>query len=71
MPSNAGPYLYVQDRNKLLDSAATSGVVTNYEGWRMSLKGKKFKLKNVTLFNVMGKDASKAMGRYTCNITSQ
>ena len=44
-----------QDRNKLLDSAAKSGLVTNYEGWRVSLKGMRFKLKNVTLFNVTGK----------------
>ena len=41
-----------QARNQLLASAADSGVINNYEGWRVSLKGRKFRIKGVTLFNV-------------------
>lgn len=41
-----------QERSQLLDQAATSGVIQNYEGVRVSLSGKKFRIKGVTLFNV-------------------
>jgi len=41
-----------QERNKLLEQAAGSGAIKNYEGWRQSLKGKRFKIKGVNLFNV-------------------
>lgn len=45
--------LYLQDRSALLENAAEKGVVTNYSGWRVSLKGKKFQVKNATLFNLV------------------
>jgi hypothetical protein len=45
-----GPPL--QERNTLLQAAAASGAIANYEGWRRSLKGKRFKIKGVKLFNV-------------------
>ncbi|KAJ9526104.1 hypothetical protein QJQ45_009549 [Haematococcus lacustris] len=32
-----------QERQQLLDQAATSGIITNYSGWRVSLKGKRFR----------------------------
>ncbi|MEW5301954.1 MAG: hypothetical protein WDW38_008578 [Sanguina aurantia] len=41
------------DRNKLLEQAATKGVIMNYGGARVSVTGKKFKIRNVTLFNVV------------------
>lgn len=44
-----------QNRQALLDQAATSktGVVMNYEGLRQSLSGRQFRIKGVTLFNVI------------------
>ncbi|GAX75463.1 hypothetical protein CEUSTIGMA_g2906.t1 [Chlamydomonas eustigma] len=58
MPSrlSAAPDQAVQeDRLALLDAAANSksGFVENYEGWRVGLSGKRFKIKGVTLFNVV------------------
>jgi|LauGreSuBDMM15SN_2_FD.fasta_scaffold78715_2 hypothetical protein len=44
-----------QERQQLLDAAAESklGVINNYEGWRVSQSGKRFKIKGVTLFNIV------------------
>ncbi|GBF89195.1 hypothetical protein Rsub_01912 [Raphidocelis subcapitata] len=41
-----------EERNSLLQQAADSGAISNYEGWRRSLKGKRFKIRGVRLFNV-------------------
>ena len=45
----------IQNRQDLLDAAAASksGVIQNYEGWRVSLTGKRFRIKGVTLFNIV------------------
>lgn len=48
-----------QNRNQILQQATSGGAVKDYEGWRVSLKGKRFKIKDVRLFNVTeldGKD---------------
>ncbi len=37
----------------MLQTAATDGYVSNYQGWRMSLGGKRFKILDVELFNVI------------------
>lgn len=42
-----------QDRNRLLEAAATKGVILNYGGSRVSVAGKPFKIRNVTLFNIV------------------
>ncbi|KAJ9526198.1 hypothetical protein QJQ45_009663 [Haematococcus lacustris] len=49
----------LQERQQLLDQAATSGIITNYSGWRVSLKGKRFRITGVTLFNVEEPDGTK------------
>ena len=41
-----------EDRNKALESAAEDGVIRNYTGWRQSLKGTRFQIKDCTLFNL-------------------
>ncbi|KAG2482452.1 hypothetical protein HYH03_018621 [Edaphochlamys debaryana] len=48
-----------QDRNGLLEEAATKGVVTGFEAWRVSKSGKRFKIKDVTLFNIMDRSGTK------------
>ncbi|CAL8464536.1 g4071 [Coccomyxa elongata] len=40
------------DRNQILEAAAESGVIRNYTAWRQSLKGKRFQIKDATLFNL-------------------
>ncbi|KAG2482451.1 hypothetical protein HYH03_018621 [Edaphochlamys debaryana] len=47
------------DRNGLLEEAATKGVVTGFEAWRVSKSGKRFKIKDVTLFNIMDRSGTK------------
>jgi hypothetical protein len=42
----------VQERAQLLERAAEKGEASNYEGWRVSTKGKRFRVKDVKLFNV-------------------
>lgn len=42
----------LQNRNEILQQAASDGNVKDYGGWRVSLKGKRFKIKDVRLFNV-------------------
>ena len=41
-----------EDRNKALESAAEDGVIRDYSGWRQSLKGTRFQIKDCTLFNL-------------------
>ena len=41
-----------EDRNKALESAAEEGVIRDYTGWRQSLKGTRFQIKDCTLFNL-------------------
>ncbi|KIZ05842.1 hypothetical protein MNEG_2119 [Monoraphidium neglectum] len=41
-----------EERNTLLQQAAATGAVENCEGWRRSLKGRRFKIKGGRLFNV-------------------
>jgi hypothetical protein len=41
-----------KERNALLQQAADSGAIENYEGWRRSVKGRRFKIRGVRLFNV-------------------
>lgn len=38
--------------NKALESAAEDGVIRKYSGWRQSLKGKRFQIKDCILFNL-------------------
>ncbi len=40
------------DRNQILEAAAENGVIRNYSAWRQSLKGKRFQIKDTTLFNL-------------------
>jgi hypothetical protein len=42
----------LQNRNQILQQAAADGAVKDYGGWRVSLKGKRFRIKDVRLFNV-------------------
>ncbi|GFR40424.1 hypothetical protein Agub_g998 [Astrephomene gubernaculifera] len=48
-----------QDRNGLLERAAQCGYVTGYEGWRVSKGGRRFKIREVTLFNIMDREGTK------------
>ncbi len=41
-----------EDRNKVLESAAEHGVIRDYSALRQSLKGKRFQIRNCTLFNL-------------------
>lgn len=41
-----------EERQQLLEQAANGGMIKDYQGWRRSLKGKRFKLKGCKLFNV-------------------
>ena len=51
--SNHGVHPQAQeDRNKALESAAEDGVIRDYSGWRQSLKGTRFQIKDCTLFNL-------------------
>lgn len=52
----------LQEREQLLQEAATGGAVKEQDAWRVSLKGKRFKLKGVKLFNVSELDGE----RHTC-----
>ena len=40
------------DRNQILEAAAENGVIRNYTAWRQSVKGKRFQIKDATLFNL-------------------
>lgn len=44
--------LRAQERDKLLELAAAQGQVQAHDGWRVTVTGKRFKLKGVKLFNV-------------------
>lgn len=46
------------ERQALLDQAAGSGVIKDYAGWRVSTKGRKFRIKGVTLFNIHDMDGA-------------
>jgi hypothetical protein len=48
----------LQERNQLLEVAASGGSIQDYSGWRVSMSGKRFKLKNVKLFNVTELDGA-------------
>ncbi|GLC38930.1 hypothetical protein PLESTB_000462500 [Pleodorina starrii] len=48
-----------QDRNGLLDRAAETGVVEGFEVWRVSKSGRRFKIKDGTLFNIMDRQGTK------------
>lgn len=50
----------VQNRNQVLQQAASDGAVKDYGGWRVSLKGKRFRIKDVRLFNVTELDGKSA-----------
>lgn len=39
-------------RSKILQQVTEKGYVDDYEGWRKSLKGTRFKIKNVCVFNI-------------------
>ncbi|GAB4816513.1 hypothetical protein N2152v2_003559 [Parachlorella kessleri] len=41
-----------EDRQGLLDTADKKGFVDDYEGWRVSFTGRRFKIMRATLFNV-------------------
>lgn len=47
-----------EERNQLLEVAATGGSIQDYSGWRVSMSGKRFKLKDVKLFNVTELDGT-------------
>ena len=50
---NTGVHWQAQeDGNKALESAAEDGVIRDYSGWRQSLKGTRFQIKDCTLFNL-------------------
>jgi hypothetical protein len=40
------------DRQALLAGAAAKGVIRDYAGWRVSLKGTRFRIRGATLFNL-------------------
>lgn len=44
-----------KERQALLDKTAASrgGLISNYEGWRISLTGKRFKVRGLELFNIV------------------
>lgn len=42
----------LQEREQLLEEAAAGGAIKERDAWRVSLKGKRFRLKGVKLFNV-------------------
>ncbi|GIL43019.1 hypothetical protein Vafri_826 [Volvox africanus] len=48
-----------KDRNGLLDKAAETGVVSGFEVWRVSKSGRRFKIKDGTLFNIMDREGNK------------
>lgn len=48
-----------EQRQQLLDGAASSGLITDYSGWRVSLTGKRFRISGVTLFNIEDADGDK------------
>ncbi|KXZ44265.1 hypothetical protein GPECTOR_70g496 [Gonium pectorale] len=48
-----------QDRNGLLDKAAKTGLVEGFEVWRVTKSGRRFKIKNGTLFNIMNREGTK------------
>lgn len=50
----------LQNRNQVLQQAASDGAVKDYGGWRVSLKGKRFRIKDVRLFNVTELDGMHA-----------
>lgn len=63
-PSRAAPRFAPgsprQNRNQLIQQCAEGAAISNYEGWRQSTKGKRFKLKGVRLFNVTELDGARA-----------
>jgi hypothetical protein len=56
--------VWLQERQQLLEVAAAGGCIQDYSGWRVSMSGKRFKLKNVKLFNVTELDG--AWPAYCC-----
>ncbi|EFJ51975.1 hypothetical protein VOLCADRAFT_87027 [Volvox carteri f. nagariensis] len=48
-----------KDRNGLLDRAAETGVVSGFEVWRVSKSGRRFKIKDGTLFNIIDREGNK------------
>lgn len=56
----------MQERNQLLEVAATGGSIQDYSGWRVSMSGKRFKLKDVKLFNVTELDGALRDGCSSC-----
>lgn len=40
------------DRQKLLEEAAEKGAIQDYSAWRVSLKGRRFEIRDATLFNI-------------------
>jgi hypothetical protein len=52
-------FFLLQQREEVLQQAASGGAVKDYAGWRVSLKGKRFKIQNVQLFNVTELDGER------------
>lgn len=52
----------MQDRDQLLATAAAGGSVQDYSGWRVSESGRRFKVKNLKLFNVTELDGTLCNG---------
>ncbi len=48
-----------EDRQRLLDEAATHGFISNYTGIRISSKGQRFKIEQVLLWNLKNNNGGK------------
>ncbi|WP_256236010.1 MEKHLA domain-containing protein [Cytophaga hutchinsonii] len=48
-----------EDRQRLLDEAATHGFISNYTGIRISSKGQRFKIEQVLLWNLKNNSGEK------------
>lgn len=49
-----------QARNELLDQAAKTGLMLGVEMWQISKCGRHFKIKDGTLFNIIGREGMKS-----------
>eukprot|EP00882_Tetradesmus_deserticola_P009361 GHRQ01009880.1.p1 GENE.GHRQ01009880.1~~GHRQ01009880.1.p1 ORF type:complete len:360 (+),score=147.76 GHRQ01009880.1:56-1081(+) len=59
MPSrNSAEAAAQEDRTQVLEAAATGGSVQDYSGWRISKSGKRFRVKDLKLFNVTELDGT-------------